>query len=102
MVNIVVIAAFFMANAAAPRLGVVSEAHEGGCQVTLVEPGSAAEIAGLQAGDVITAVDGDPVPDPQSLLLIIRSKRVGDQVVVEFRRDRVAQQMVAVLKKRQR
>ena len=71
-----------------------------GCHIILVEPGSTAEAAGLQAGDVITTVDGYPVADPQSLAHIIRSKLVGDQIVVGFMRDGEARQMDVVLKKR--
>ncbi len=100
MVNMVGIVVMQVAVAVAPRLGVISEAHEGGCQITLVEPASAADAAGLQAGDVITAVDREPAPDPPSLARIIRSKLVGDRVVVEFLRDGTAQQVDAVLKKR--
>jgi len=32
-----------------------------GLLITLVEPGSPAELAGLQDGDLVTAVDGQPI-----------------------------------------
>ncbi len=101
LVNVLGIVMMFWAVAAAPRLGVVGETDERGCKVTVVAPASAAATAGLQVGDVITAVDGEPVRDLPSLVQIIRSKVVGDQVVVKFIRDGTAQQVDAVLKKRQ-
>ena len=38
------------------RLGLVVKQGEGGVEITRVEPGSAAEEAGIQSGDVVTAV----------------------------------------------
>ncbi len=101
MVNVLWIVMMFWAVAAAPRLGVVGETDERGCKVTVVAPASAAETAGLRVGDVITAVDGEPVRDLQNLAQIIRSKVVGDQVVVELIRDGAAQRVDVVLKKQQ-
>jgi membrane protease YdiL (CAAX protease family) len=86
------------ADAAAPRLGVRGEAHKGGCLVTEVAPGSTAATANLQVGDVITAVDGEPVADILRLSQVIRRKRVGDTVSVEFIRGGKAQRVDAVLK----
>jgi len=85
--------------AAAPRLGVSAETHEGGCLVTTVEPGSAAEAAGLRVGDVIKSLDGVLVADMRSLSRAVRSKQVGQEVVVEFIRGGKAQTVTAVLKK---
>jgi len=102
MVNVLAIAVMawgIAADAAASRLGVGSEAHEGGCQITTVVPDSAAETAGLRVGDVITSVDGDRVSDPRSLTQVVRSKRVGQKVVVEFMRDGTVLQVDAVLKR---
>jgi membrane protease YdiL (CAAX protease family) len=87
----------FTADANAPRLGVSGSAHEGGCLVTEVVPASAAEKAGLQAGDVIVAVDGKTVAGIPGIFQIIRTKRVGDTVAVEFLRDGKAQRVEAVL-----
>jgi len=99
VVGIAVLAWSIAADAAAPRLGVSGVTHEAGCQVGEVAPGSAAEAAGLQVGDVITSVDGDPISDLRSLTQVVRSKRVGQKVVVEFIRGGTAHQVDAVLKR---
>jgi uncharacterized protein len=85
------------AGADGPRLGMAGSAHNGGCLVTEVLPNSAAENAGLKTGDVVVAVDGKPVADISDIFQIIRTKRVGDSVAVEFLRDGKAQRVEAVL-----
>ena len=74
------------ADAAAPRLGVLGEAGQGGCVVKRVLPGSAAGTAGIEVGDVITLVDGEPVADVPSLARVVRKHQLGDVVSIEFRR----------------
>jgi hypothetical protein len=59
----------------------------GGCLVSMVQPGSAAEKAGLQAGDVITLFEGKPVADFDSLTKLIAEKVGGDTVILDIRRD---------------
>ncbi len=51
-----------------------------GALVDYVYPGSAAATAGIQAGDVITAVNGQPVTSASSLASIIHSKAPGDSI----------------------
>jgi Do/DeqQ family serine protease len=58
-----------------------------GALVTAVSPGSAAERAGLQIGDVIISVDGAPVSDPAGLRNTIGLMRPGDEVEVGYVRD---------------
>ena len=65
------------ADAAAPRLGIYGEAHEGGCLVTKVVPGSAANLAGLQVGDVVTSLDGQPVADMRMLTQAVAQQTRG-------------------------
>jgi membrane protease YdiL (CAAX protease family) len=81
-----------------PRLGVIGEHQNGGCRLTEVVPGSAAEAAGLQVGDVVTALDGKPITDIREIVVIVRGKQVGDRVAVEFTRGGIAQRVDAVLK----
>jgi putative serine protease PepD len=52
-----------------------------------IVPGGPAEAAGLQAGDLIVAIDGKPVADSSELIVAIRSKQPGDEVRLTVRRD---------------
>ena len=65
------------------RLGVSTGT---GAYVMSVGPGTPAEGAGLRAGDVITAVDGDKVTSSDQLGSAIRKHRPGDRVDVTWQR----------------
>lgn len=58
-----------------------------GALVQRVEPGSPAENASLQVGDVITKVGTYTISDPQSLTAAVRVQTVGQQVPVEIVRS---------------
>ncbi len=66
-----------------PYLGVTTSAHPGGAEIQAVKPGSPAEDAGLEAGDVITRVDGNPVRDPDDVAEAVADLKPGDRVGVE-------------------
>ena len=70
-------------------LGVsASETQDGsGAQIRAVEPGSAAAEAGLEEGDVVTAVADRPVRDLDGLLAAIRDHQPGDTVTLTILRD---------------
>jgi len=53
---------------------------ETGVTVSEVRPGSPAEKAGFQGGDVIVSADGESVAAPSKLRLMVSSKRPGDSV----------------------
>jgi putative serine protease PepD len=59
----------------------------GGASVTKVADGSPASAAGLQDGDVITAVGGTPVTSMSDLVVGLRAHDPGDTVEVEYWRD---------------
>ena len=99
MVGALLMAIMASGIAAPPRLGVFGETHEGGCLLTVVVPGSAAESAGLRVGDVVIRLDGDSVADMRSLTQAVRRKLVGQEVVVEYIRGGQAQRVTAVLTK---
>ena len=65
----------------------VADADAGGALLGPIEPGSPAEEAGLQEGDVVTAVDGDPISDATDLTAAVRGNAPGDQVAITFTRD---------------
>src|SRR5206468_8641253 len=58
-----------------------------GALVTRVAPNSPARKAGLQQGDVITAVDGQKVTDQQRLPELLNKHNVNDQVSLTIGRD---------------
>ncbi|MGH2844671.1 MAG: S1C family serine protease, partial [Thermoleophilaceae bacterium] len=72
-----------------PFLGVTSAPDPSGAEIQGVTPGSPAERAGLQAGDVIVGVDGSPVQDPDDVSRLVGALEPGDEVRVEVRRDGV-------------
>lgn len=59
-----------------------------GALVSRVTPDSAAEKAGIKAGDVIVAVNGKKISGASSLRTNIGLKRVGEQVSIDFYRDK--------------
>jgi putative serine protease PepD len=71
-------------------LGVVTQEASGdpaGAEIVTVVPDTPAAGAGLQEGDVITAVDGSAVTGPAELAELIRSHEPGDQVTIAFSRE---------------
>ncbi|MEW2546125.1 trypsin-like peptidase domain-containing protein [Streptomyces sp. NPDC047002] len=62
---------------------VAAKAADGGPAVTA---GGPADRAGIRAGDVITAVDGDPVHSGEELIVRIRAHRPGDRLTLTVRR----------------
>lgn len=71
-------------------LGVRIDATEtglAGSVIISISPGTAAEEAGLQVGDIVVAVDGDPIGDFTDLAAVIRNYAAGDKVELEIERD---------------
>ncbi|MBI1375624.1 MAG: PDZ domain-containing protein [Phycisphaera sp.] len=68
-----------------------------GASVGTVFKGSAAEKAGLKAGDVITAVDGQETPTIQTLVASLSKFEPGDEVTVDYKRDGNAAQTTVKL-----
>ncbi|HEX5479254.1 MAG TPA: trypsin-like peptidase domain-containing protein [Dehalococcoidia bacterium] len=95
-----------------PRLGIAgstlspSDAKKlgvkGGVAVVSVDSGSAADQAGIKSssnntGDVITAIDGQPVTTFEQLANYIDTKHVGDKVTITVHRDGKDMQVTATL-----
>ena len=80
-------------------LGVTTQqAQDGkGVEVAQVDPGSAADKAGLQEGDVITKVDDTVIDGPDTLGGVIAGHNPGDKVSVTFTRDGASQTVDATL-----
>jgi hypothetical protein len=58
----------------------------GPCTITSIEPGSGAEAASLQPGDVFVRLDGAPIPSCDTLLSQITARTPGTVVHLEVRR----------------
>jgi putative serine protease PepD len=69
-------------------LGVTTDtpASADGAVVTSVRSGSAADTAGVQEGDRVTAIDGTPIRDELDLIAKIRAHAPGDHVKLTVRR----------------
>jgi putative serine protease PepD len=53
-----------------------------GALVQFVEPGSPADVAGLQRGDIIVVADGRDITGAEDLIAVVRSSSVGDTLEV--------------------
>ncbi len=71
-----------------------------GALVSQVVDGSAAEKAGIKAGDVITAINGKPVKDAAALRNAIGMLRIGEKVEVALVRDGKPRTVTAVVAER--
>jgi len=69
----------------------------GGALVTQVVKASAADKAGIRAGDVITTVNGQPVKSNTELRNAIGLLRVGDKVEIGLLRDGQARKVTAMI-----
>ena len=70
-------------------LGVITEKKEAaGVTVREVSKGSPAAKAGIQQGDIITAVDADKILEPQDLFEKIGAHDPGDKVTVTYLRNK--------------
>lgn len=69
------------------RLGVSSIVHPGACELSAVQPGSAADKAGLRAGDVILAADGQAVASFAALTARLAQRGPGEEVRLAVERD---------------
>lgn len=72
-----------------------------GVLVSSVEAGSPAAKAGLQAGDVVTAIDGKPVADASDLIDAVQAAEDGATLSIDYTRDRKAQSARATLEKKE-
>jgi putative serine protease PepD len=71
-----------------PALGVsVTDSENGGALVSTVTGSSAAAKAGLQQGDVITAVDGKPINSADDLVAAVQGASVGQKMTIEYTRN---------------
>jgi putative serine protease PepD len=61
-------------------------ASGGGAQVQSATAGGPAQRAGIEPGDVVTRVDGEPVQDPDDVATAIEDDSPGDEIEITVRR----------------
>jgi putative serine protease PepD len=71
-----------------------------GAQLADVTAGGPADKAGLQAGDVVTSIDGQRIDDPTDLSTIINKKAPGDRITLDVQRSGDAQSIEVELEDR--
>jgi hypothetical protein len=69
------------------RLGVSSLAFGGPCEITHVQPGSAAAKAGVKVGDVVIALDGEPIASFEALTQRVSRRAAGDVLTLSIARQ---------------
>lgn len=79
-------------------LGVLArDADTGGALVTRVVAGSPADSAGIHVGDVVVAVDGNPVDGIADLAAEVRSRHPGDEITIGVTRNGAQLELTATL-----
>ena len=74
-------------------LGASLEDQKGECAIRSLGPGGAAEKAGFKKGDVLLAIDGQPVKATADVRLTLWDKKPGDHVRVKMRRKRAEREV---------
>ncbi len=68
-----------------------------GMVIDRVTPDGAADVAGLVPGDVIAAVDGEPVAEPQRLRLLVMRQTPGDRMTIDVIRQSGTRERIDVI-----
>lgn len=68
-----------------------------GAVIEKIVPGSAAEKAGLMAGDIIIGINGSAIDDDEELRKFVRNRKVGDEVTVVYMRNGKEENVKATL-----
>jgi membrane-associated protease RseP (regulator of RpoE activity) len=76
--------------------------EDAGVLVARVRQGSPAEGAGILVGDIVAAVDAEPVDSPMRLSHAVGDKSAGDAVAVEIWRDGSARTLTVTVAERDR
>ena len=83
-------------------LGAAIEGAADGVLVKELLPGGPADLAGLQRGDVILAIDDARTLTPQRLMDTLRQHKVDDEVTIKIRRGEKQQELKVKLMARTR
>ncbi len=74
--------------------------RDAGILVGSVEADGPAAKAGLQVGDVVTKIDGDPVDSTRELVRLVRHKKGGETVTLELLRDKASKRLTVTVAER--
>ena len=72
-------------------MGVMIDNNEDGILITGLNEGFGAKKAGLQAGDIITAIDNKTMKSVDEIIAYINELEAGDFVTVEYKRDNITE-----------
>lgn len=78
------------------NLAIMNELPQG-AYVQEVIDGSAAEEAGLEAGDIITKIDGNQIDERNQISAVIAKKKIGDVLTLTYVRDTETKEAKATL-----
>jgi photosystem II stability/assembly factor-like uncharacterized protein len=81
-------------------LGVMGKDADAGAHITDLTKGGPAEKAGLKPGDILLAIDNQPILSYQQLLDQIPKHKIGDKLTLRVSRNRVLQEIAVTLAKR--
>jgi serine protease Do len=82
-------------------LGVITEKKAAtGVSVKTVAKGSPADKSGIKTGDVITAIDKQPINEPAELFEVIGKHQPGDKITVSYIRNLKKNSVIVVLDER--
>jgi hypothetical protein len=79
------------------RLGIRGSSRDIGCVVRGIDPGSAAELAGLKIQDEVVEIDGQQINSFDGLIEIVGEKEPGDEIPIVFRRGSETREVNAKL-----
>lgn len=82
-------------------MGIMGEDAPGGARLTQVTPDGPAQKAGLEAGDVVTHVNDQPIGSYQDLVARIRERQPGDKIRVKVRRSDTEREFEVTLQARE-
>lgn len=75
--------------------------HKSGAVITDIQPNAAADKAGLKRGDLIYAVNGQPVDSPSTLQHVIASLKPGSKTDISIEREKKEMQVPLTLGSRE-
>jgi uncharacterized iron-regulated protein len=78
-------------------LGTSLKDQNGQCRVESVSPGSAADKAGIERGDILLGIDGQPVRSVADVRLALWDKKPGEQVRISVRHKRQPERDIEVV-----